>query len=325
MKSFSDRYKTFLKWFDPLYRELDLPRTPNSFYDPIRYHLQGKGKRLRPAILTETALVLGARREDVLPAALAMELLHNFTLIHDDIMDHDETRHGLATIHVKWDVNTAILAGDGLFALAFMELEKLSDRWYRPISRLFREKILAVCEGQSYDMEFEKAGTVSQGHYFRMVRLKTAELLSAAMTAGAILGNADEKTVMAVNEFGIRLGIVFQIQDDMLELTSSSEEMGKSLDSDIQAGKKTFPLIFARELAEKDGNKELLNLLNRHDYSDREIEALKDVFRQPAMREGIMGTIHSEIAKLEGLTLEMNPHLAAHLQSFSQFILNRKK
>ena len=325
MRDFQKKYSEFLPWFRSYYINLELPEKPRSFYDPIRYHLQGKGKALRPAILSEVAASLGTPREDSLPAALAIELLHNFTLIHDDIMDGDTQRHGLETIHSKWNSNTAILAGDGLFSLAYRELEKLADPWYRPVSSIFHQKILAVCEGQSHDMDFEKKQDVSTAEYFNMVQLKTAELLSAAMEAGAVIGNADPTIQAANSKFGLKLGIVFQIQDDLLELTSSEDDMGKSLDSDIRAGKKTYPLIFAKEKAEKSNNLKFLALLNKKSYNNNEIKQLKENFADSDMIKLIEEKIHQDVIKLQHIADGLPDENKSLLLNFSQYILDRKK
>ena len=226
--------------------ELDLPETPRYLYDPIRYVNTGQGKRLRPILVRLTGEAFGANIADLLNAGLAVELLHNFTLVHDDIMDGDNQRHGQPTVHKKWDESTAILAGDGLFALSQLLLLKVSVNPLIALRR-FNEATLVVCEGQGLDKEFETDSSITLDHYLFMIEKKTGNLIGLCAELGAILGNQSEATNQALFNYGLALGKAFQIHDDVLEITAEPEIMGKSLGSDIKAGKQTILTILARE------------------------------------------------------------------------------
>lgn len=219
---------------------------PAYLYDPVRYVLSGKGKRLRPALVLLTAEAFGAAEEEALPAALAVELLHNFSLVHDDIMDGDDLRHGKETVHKRWDESAAILAGDGIFALAFDQLTRLKGATTECLKE-FTQATLRLCEGQALDKEFELRDGVSVEEYLEMVRLKTGTLLSLCCRLGAIMGRASAEELRLLGDFGERVGQAFQIQDDIFEIFSNSDRMGKSLGSDVLTGKKTFLTCFASE------------------------------------------------------------------------------
>jgi geranylgeranyl pyrophosphate synthase len=188
---------------------------------------------------------LGASRQTLMPAALAVEILHTFTLVHDDIMDNDTVRRGQQTVHVKWDVNTAILAGDGLMALAFRTLMQTKSAHTDRIGTTFSQAMLEICEGQSFDMDFEKNNLVEVPEYMDMVLRKTGCLLGLACHLGALIADASPKIAENLKLFGREIGQAFQIQDDLLELTANQETMGKSLGSDLAAGKKTYPIVAA--------------------------------------------------------------------------------
>lgn len=219
---------------------------PMLLEEPIRYALAGEGKRLRPILTMLTCQSCGGDRDDALHAAAAIELLHNFTLVHDDIMDHDQTRHGQMTVHEKWDEGVGILSGDALFVLALKEL-RLSATGIEGLTTAFLKGALAVCEGQALDKEFESRDGVSIDEYMTMVDLKTGYMLGLSSELGAICASADSEIQAAVREFGLLLGRAFQIQDDLLEIYSSARRMGKSLGSDILAEKKTYLLVSALE------------------------------------------------------------------------------
>ncbi len=224
---------------------LQTPELPVSLYKPMRYSVNAPGKRIRPILTLLTGVGFGVNVEKVMPAALAVEVLHTFTLVHDDIMDNDTQRRGRATVHVTWNTNTAILSGDGLMALAFRFLMETDSPQIRRMGREFSQAMLEICEGQALDMEFERRKSVPANEYLDMVGKKTGRLLGLACQLGALIATNDEQVVTNLKYFGIELGQAFQIQDDLLEITSDAKNMGKSLDSDIIAGKKTYPLILA--------------------------------------------------------------------------------
>jgi geranylgeranyl diphosphate synthase type II len=241
--------------------ELYLPVHPASLYAPINYSAVTSGKRFRPILTFLTGEGLGVPHAKILPVALAVEILHTFTLVHDDIMDNDTQRRGCATIHVKWDTNTAILTGDGLMAIAFRSLMECDAPRLRQMGYEFSQSMLEICEGQALDMEYEKSEKVTAEDYLYMVSKKTGRLLGLSCQLGALLSSADEKIANDLNCFGIELGQAFQIQDDLLEITSDTLNMGKSLDSDIVAGKKTYPLIVAQSAMDQKQRQEFIALL----------------------------------------------------------------
>ena len=220
------------------------PQGPRLLVEPVHYALGGAGKRLRPILTLLAGQVCGGKEEEALHAAVAVELLHNFTLVHDDIMDQDHTRHGQASVHAKWDDAVALLAGDALLVLALAELHR-SPSNVDALLRSFTHGVLAVCEGQALDLEFETSSRVSLEDYLRMVDLKTGYMLGLATELGALAAGADRAAVDSMKRFGALLGRAFQIQDDLLEIYSDAGTMGKSLGSDILAEKKTYLMVIA--------------------------------------------------------------------------------
>ena len=222
------------------------PDGPISLTQPVRYVLRGGGKRIRPLLTIFSAEACGGSKDDVFSSALAVELLHNFTLVHDDIMDQDYIRHGQKTVHKKWDDGVAILSGDAMLALS-LSLLKQSPVILQSQMKIFIEGLLAVCEGQALDKEFETQNLVTIDDYIRMIDLKTGHMIGLAAELGAISAGIDPMVCEAVRDYGRLVGRAFQIQDDYLEIFSDSTNMGKSLKSDIMLGKKTFLMIQALE------------------------------------------------------------------------------
>ena len=223
-----------------------LDSEPKYIYDPIKYIMEGRGKRLRPIIVNLVGTVYEANKNDLLNAGLAVELLHNFTLVHDDIMDQDNLRHGKATVHKKWDESTAILAGDGIYAIAQILITKVKTNPLKAV-HAFNEATLYVCEGQAYDKEFEHNHEIVLGQYLTMIKKKTGWLIGFCAELGGILGNQPDSVINELQSYGMNLGIAFQIQDDILEIFSDSKSMGKSLGSDLIAGKQTILTVLARQ------------------------------------------------------------------------------
>ncbi len=236
---------------------------PKSLTKPINYVLNAEGKRLRPLLTIFSAEACGAKIDDVLNSALAIEVLHNFTLVHDDIMDQDQLRHGKITVHKKWDDGIAILTGDAMLSLALKLINK------SPINniniQLFIDGLLAVCEGQAIDKEFESKTQVMLDDYIKMIDLKTGYMIGLSSHIGATTAGVDENTSKAIRDFGRLIGRAFQIQDDLLEIFSNTDKMGKSLKSDILLGKKTYLMIKAIEKDSKIIN-EIINL-TKEDYN----------------------------------------------------------
>jgi len=226
---------------------------PPNLYNPMHYVLASRGKRFRPVLLIMACESVGGSVDDAYYAALAIEILHNFTLVHDDIMDNDDLRRGRMTVHKKWNESIAILAGDGLIALAYRYLLRTRTRSLRRITKIFSEAIIKICEGQSLDKDMELLCDVSLDDYLEMIERKTGVLIAISAELGGILGRGSEKQVRALTKFGLDLGIAFQIQDDLLDIVSEEVVIGKDIGSDIAQGKKTFPIIlFMKTASEKD-------------------------------------------------------------------------
>ena len=248
-------------------KRLPMPDKPAYLYDPIRFILRGKGKRFRPILVHIAGRANFADPDSLMKIALAVELLHNFTLVHDDIMDNDDTRHGQEAVHSKWDNSTGILAGDGINAIAQILLSGLPDR-SNAICRFFNQATLEVCEGQALDKEFENDESISEEQYLEMIEKKTGSLLGACAALPATLIGADQEVIDYFNQFGRSLGNGFQIHDDLLEIYSNPEDMGKSLGSDIAEGKQTMMVIKARnQFGEKWGD--LISNPNAPDLMER--------------------------------------------------------
>ena len=270
---------------------LRIPGEPSGLYKPMVYSATAPGKRIRPLLAFLTGEGLGVDHDRLRPAALAVEILHAFTLVHDDIMDNDTRRRGLETVHVKWDTNTAILSGDGLMALAFRLLMETDAGRIRQMGFEFSQAMLEICEGQALDVEFENRLDVTADDYLSMVGKKTGRLLGLSCQLGALISDADATTVENLNRFGIELGQAFQIQDDLLEMTSNSQNMGKSLDSDIISEKKTYPLILMLSGLSIDDRQSFLEFMKK--YLDNR-EAILDVFQ----RKDIFTKTSDKIAQL---------------------------
>tara|TARA_B100000686_G_C16806274_1_gene990951 strand:- start:3900 stop:4862 length:963 start_codon:yes stop_codon:yes gene_type:complete len=260
--------------------KLPISKSPDYLYNPIRYTLQGKGKRFRPILVHLSGRAFRVDPDSLMIISLAIEILHNFTLVHDDIMDQDSHRHGQDTLHNKWDESTAILAGDGLFALAQILLNNLPER-ANNICSFFNNATLEVCEGQAMDKEFENDLTISVKQYLNMIEKKTGALLGASSALPAILIDEDSEIINALDQFGRNLGMGFQIHDDLLEIYSDADSMGKSLGSDIYIGKQTLMVIMARE----NDFSRLSKMNEGVDYKNSTIHDLRAKFTKSGIEE----------------------------------------
>ena len=296
------------------------PAGPKLLTGPVAYVAAGQGKRLRPLLTLLAARACGGTSEVALPAAVAVELLHNFTLVHDDIMDQDQTRHNQPAVHARWDQSVAILAGDVLFVLALQELRR-SRINVEAMSTAFAAGALAVCEGQALDLAFEERSDVSLDDYLAMVDLKTGYMLGLAAQMGALAADAEEPIIASTRRFGRLLGRAFQIQDDLLEIFSDEGTMGKSLGSDLAAGKQTYLMIAAKE---REPRVTQQALAAAGDNLDRGMGLLREVLESTGVRaeaeEVIRQTIAEALAALSPLGAAQTK-----LASFAELVLNRKK
>ena len=260
-----------------------LPPVPAHLYDPIRYTLSSRGKRLRPVLTLHAAELFSTDYRMAIPSALAIELFHNFSLLHDDIMDNAPLRRGDPSVHAKWNSNVALLSGDALYTEAFRQLADSEHHALPQLLKIFTETALKVCEGQQLDMDFEKQDSVSIPDYLHMIELKTAVLIGAALKMGAVAGGADEHNAELLYLFGKHLGIAFQLQDDVLDVYGNAEKFGKRSGGDIIANKKTFLLLRAYESANRYQKEELQNwshtstLLGADDPIAHELSKVKAV------------------------------------------------
>ena len=258
MLQFSELISFIRKEINFSLKKLPIPDTPTYLYEPIKYALKGGGKRLRPILTHLVGRAYNTDPNSLMSISLAIELLHNFTLIHDDIMDKDTIRHSQKTIHHKWDTSTAILAGDGIYTIAQLVLNSI-DRYDKEINKCFNEVTLDICEGQAMDKEFENLDIVTEDLYLEMIKKKTGSLIAAAAMLPSIYAEDEIDNIELFRSFGECLGKGFQIHDDLLEITSDSKTMGKSLDSDIFEGKQTIMVIKAKQYFKESWDSIVLN------------------------------------------------------------------
>ncbi len=246
---------------------------PESLKDPITYFLDTPGKKIRPLFTALSCEAVGGNADDALPAAAGIELFHDFTLVHDDIMDRDDLRRGKPTIHRKWDEGTAILVGDALIGMAYVSLQKCSSDRLPEVLQHFSEAVIKVCEGQALDKEFEKASSVSLDEYLEMISKKTAWLFKVSCQIGAILGNGTTEQVEALTHFGYSLGMGFQIQDDLLDFIADETKLGKKVGSDFKMDKKTYVTLKYQECLRN--NSHLRSTYPENIWEFPSLEALK--------------------------------------------------
>lgn len=267
---------------------------PVNLYEPINYILTLGGKRLRPVLALLTAEIFDGNYQEALDAALAIEVFHNFSLVHDDIMDAAPVRRGQATVHEKWDTNTGILSGDAMLICAYQLFENYAPDTFRDLAKLFSTTALQVCEGQQYDVDFESREDVRLPEYLKMIEYKTAVLVAAAMKMGGIVANTSTKNQEYIYNFGLNLGIAFQLQDDYLDVFGDPKTFGKQVGGDIIENKKTILFIKAIESGSKTYKKELLDLysIQPKDPADK-IEAVKTIFLESGAAESTRNAIES--------------------------------
>ena len=302
------------------------PAEPHGLYEPMNYIMKQGGKRMRPALTLMGAELFGTDSSLALDAALAVEVFHNFSLVHDDIMDQAPLRRGKETIHQKWDVNTGILSGDALLIKAYQLFENYPPEIMHPLVKLFSKTALQVCEGQQYDVEFENRSEVPLQEYIRMIEYKTAVLLGAALQMGAIIAGQDETNQRALYRFGVLLGTAFQIKDDFLDAFGNPETFGKQVGGDILENKKTFLYIKAQELGQPD-QVQALEEWYRSEPADptQKVEQVKLIFQNTgavlATREAIANYTQRAFQELD--KIEADPERMEGLRGFGEYLMNR--
>lgn len=303
---------------------------PANLYDPISYILQQPGKRLRPQLVLDAVEMFGGDREQACHVAMAFEMLHNFTLIHDDIMDAAPIRRGLPTVYKKWDVNIAILSGDALAILAFQQLLKLKcdDKIIIDIADLFSRTSIEICEGQQFDLDFETREEVSISEYINMIRLKTAVMFAGCLQAGAKLASADPESQQALYDFGIHLGLAFQLTDDVLDIYGDEQTFGKAIGGDIRDNKKTYIYLKAIEKASEEQKARLVQLFSvpTTDFESKyaTVRAIFDTIGVKAYAEEQIAK-YAQMARNELDRVKADPARKQVLNNLVDKLMNRQK
>ena len=274
-------YKTqILKFERNYYKIITKNKKPSSLYEPCDYIIKSNGKRLRPFLVMISAMAVNGNISSVMNAANAVELLHNFSLVHDDIMDNADKRRGRTTLHIKYNQNTAILAGDNLIALAYKNLLKDCKVMHKNVVEDFTQGIIEVCEGQSMDTDFEKRKKVTIPEYITMIGKKTASLLETCCSIGAQLGNGNSGEIKSLKKYGKYLGLAFQIQDDLLDIMANEKALGKKIGGDLIEGKKTYLLLQALEKAEGKDKKLLNKVITNKGIEKNQISTYKKLYEK---------------------------------------------
>jgi geranylgeranyl diphosphate synthase type II len=322
MKAIEIYQKHFLSYL----KDYNTERDPKNIYEPVQYILNLGGKRLRPILTLMTADCFGGDVNKALDAALAVEVFHNFSLIHDDIMDDAPLRRGQQTVHEKWDLNTGILSGDAMLIMAYQLFENYPPETFQNLLTLFSKTALEVCEGQQYDIDFETRNAVSIAEYLKMIEYKTAVLVAAAMKMGAIIAGASEDDQNRCYEFGKNLGIAFQLQDDYLDAFGNPETFGKQVGGDIIENKKTYLYLKALEFSSENDRQKLRHLFNATNTdSKNKVELVKQIFTTSGSAEATKKAITSYTKKafevLQALTIsEKNKQI---LKDFGTQLMTR--
>lgn len=276
-------FEEILRTIEEAIARLEFNQPPRSLFDPITYTLSLGGKRIRPALALMACDLFGGKNEDVLQPALGLEVFHNFTLLHDDLMDEADRRRDKPTVHKLWNPNVAILSGDAMLICAYQLVAKANDK---AILELFSRTALEICAGQQYDMEFESRSDVTEEEYIEMIRLKTAVLLACALKVGAMIGGASTADADALYDYGIHIGLAFQLQDDLLDVYGDPKTFGKNIGGDILCNKKTFLLINALSAASEEQRQVMEDWMVRKSYDAQEkIAAFTNLYNELSIRD----------------------------------------
>lgn len=298
---------------------------PENLYAPMRYILGLEGKRIRPILTLMGADLFGIDYKKALHAALAVEVFHNFSLVHDDIMDNAPLRRGRQTVHSKWNTNTAILSGDAMLIIAYQLFENYKPTIFQELAKLFSKTALEVCEGQQLDMDFETQNDVTPEQYLLMIKYKTAVLVGAALQMGAIVAETSEENKKLVYDFGVQLGLAFQLQDDYLDAFGDSS-FGKQIGGDILENKKTMLYLKALELSDNEMKSELHFLYNNTEENPDKVERVKQIFTKTKATDFVKKEIEKHTKKslesLEGLNIPENKKI--EIRKFAIDLMDRK-
>lgn len=319
--------ETILNKIETALAAIPYPQQPEGLYEPIRYVLSMGGKRLRPTLTLMAYALYKEDTERALPAAIGLETYHNHTLLHDDLMDKADMRRGKPTVHKKWDENTAILSGDTMLIMAFQHILRTDCHRLPEVLNLAARTMQEICEGQQYDMNFESRSDVREEEYIEMIRLKTSVLLACALKAGALIADAPEEDCEQLYQFGEKIGLAFQLQDDYLDCYGDPAVFGKQIGGDICCAKKTFMLINAFNRANDAQKAELNRLLNDVDERKEKVAgvlALYDELEIPALCRERMETLYAEARRIFD-SLPIDAERKQPLWNYAEKLLNRKK
>ena len=321
--------KKYQQSFELALKDFIKNKEPNGLYSPINYLVSQGGKRLRPVLVLMASDIFGKKLEKAISAALAIEIFHNFTLMHDDIMDAAPLRRGLPTVHHKWNLNTGILSGDAMLIQAYQSLEGYDDILYGKLIRLLSQTAMQVCEGQQYDIDFESQHKVSQDNYLRMIRLKTGVLLGCALKMGAWIGEAKHNDSKAIYDFGVLLGIAFQIKDDYLDAFGNPSSFGKQLGGDIIENKKTILFHLAMSMgsiAEQNQLKKWFASPIQRVNANNKIKAVKNIFDSTGASKACQNLVthYTESAFENILTLDIEDKGKKLFKAFGIYLMNRQ-
>ncbi|GBU08769.1 geranyltranstransferase [Bacteroidales bacterium] len=307
---------------------INYPEKFEGLYSPIRYILELKGKKIRPVLCILSYNMWKEDFEEVMPSAIAWEIFHNFTLMHDDLMDKADKRRGEDSVHKRWNENTAILSGDAMLILAYQHIASCPEVYLKELMDLFSSTAAEICEGQQLDLEFESRLEVCQEEYMEMIRLKTAVLLGASLKTGAIIGGASKQDAQLISEFGVNIGLAFQIMDDLLDVYGDPKLFGKNKGGDIVANKKTFFLLKALEMADsktKECLKQWLKNTNQEHKEDKinAITAIYDDIGIKKMAEDKIKSLYLQARNsLAKISVEEDKKYV--LSTFAEQLMNRK-
>ena len=299
---------------------------PRNLYEPIDYILKLGGKRMRPILTLMAADIFSGEYEKAMPAALAVEVFHNFTLIHDDIMDDAPLRRGKATVHEKWDLNTGILSGDAMLILAYQYFENYEPIVFHKLAKLFSKTALEVCDGQQLDVDFETRNDVTIEEYINMIRLKTSVLVAAALKMGAIVVETSEENADLIYDFGLNLGLAFQLQDDYLDTFGDPKTFGKQIGGDIIENKKTFLYLKSLEIASEEDKNKLSGFYNQNlTENSLKIKEVTQVFEKNNIPVLIKEQIKSYTEKAFDTlnTMDVSEKNKESLKNFGLWLMNR--
>lgn len=308
------------------FESIKYQKEPNNLYEPIRYILSLGGKKLRPVLTLMATEVFDVDCQKAMAAATAVEVFHNFSLIHDDIMDDAPLRRGNETVHEKWNINTGILSGDAMLILAYQYFEAYEPKIFQELAKLFSKTALEVCEGQQYDVDFETRDDVTIPEYLKMIEYKTAVLVAAAMKMGAIVAETTEENKNLIYDFGLNLGLAFQLQDDYLDAFGNPETFGKQVGGDIIENKKTYLYLKAMEFASANEKEQLLHLFSFQSTENTDkINSVKGIFNQTGASGATQKAIESFTFKALETLAKMNigNDKKAILKAFAENLMSR--